>query len=202
MKTFFVGISAKQGGGKSTLAKAICLHFLNAKRKIAAREVAFATPLKEMHDACRGILKRYGVTPPHEIKDGYLMQLLGTQWGREKVYPDVWVNCAQGLIKEEALKCSWADVFIPVISDLRFPNELAFLKAQNSLTIRLQCREDIRKARAEMWRETTTHESEISLDQQALDGSFNLVLDTGINPVEAVVGLTLQMIEKKLEKLV
>lgn len=174
-------ISGKMGSGKTTLSGALKDAL---KDKLVAR-IKFADPLYQMHDAVLGLLASYGFT--REIKkDGPLLQLLGTEWGRKHLGEDIWVmiakNRADRLLKE-------ADVVI--FDDARFENELdAFPEA---LKIRLECPREIRKARCEMWRENDTHPSEIALD--ASIGKFDLVIYTGDEAREECVAQVLKALE-------
>lgn len=114
--------------GKSEVAKLLNRHgFVTVK---------FAEPLKAMvrallvsvgledfvEDMVEGDLKEQfiqdlGTTPR------FLMQTLGTEWGRNTVYNDFWVRAA--LAKVGALQNSGKSV---VIDDLRFDNEFEAIK--------------------------------------------------------------------------
>jgi hypothetical protein len=58
-----------------------------------------------------------GVSPRH------IMQTLGTEWGRNQVYPNVWTDIA--LTQAEKLRNQGINV---VIDDMRFPNEYDLVK--------------------------------------------------------------------------
>lgn len=99
--------------------------------------VSFASPLKRMlgiflssagygHDRIEtmlfdekeGKIPEFGVTPRH------LMQTLGTEWGRECIGPDVWVD----VWKSSVMK--WIDGGLNVVvDDMRFPNEWDAVKS-------------------------------------------------------------------------
>jgi hypothetical protein len=51
------------------------------------------------------------------------MQTLGTEWGRNSVYPNLWVD----IIKDKVKGCK-ANGAYSVIDDMRFPNEYEMLK--------------------------------------------------------------------------
>ena len=59
-----------------------------------------------------------------------ILQLLGTECGKEIIHPDIWVN---------ALFSSYDDLKIDdwIITDLRFFNELKAIKERNGITIRI-----------------------------------------------------------------
>ncbi len=159
-------ISGKMGSGKTTLANNL-VAALKAKGK-TVEALKFAAPLYAMHDAVGHVAKQYGI--PFDKKEGTLLQLLGTEWGRNLKGQDVWVNAVKHQIAQE-----WGLDYV-LIDDARFENEFdAFPEA---FSIRLEANEENRKARAEGWRPNSTHASETSLDQYAQQGKFTLTLDT------------------------
>lgn len=173
-------ISGKQGSGKSTLARAIRakVQALNIPEWVV-EEAIFAGPIYLMHHYCRKILVDRGITPPHEKKDGYLLQLLGTEWGRNKIGEDVWARALRGEIEKEIAyyeNGSNVSRITFVVPDTRFENE--FDMFPEALKVRLECREGLRRQRAEMWRDTSSHASETGLDKYAAEGKFDHVFNT------------------------
>ncbi len=156
-------LSGKQGSGKSTTTERLA-HELRQKGYFVYL-YKFATPLYEMHDAVLPILKSYDLVPQDMKKLGRLLQLLGTEFGREYLGSDVWVNCAKTYLK----KCSTlpGDNGVLLIDDCRFKNELAAFQ-DTGFTVRLEADRDIRKSRCDSWRDTEDHISETDLD-----GSLN-----------------------------
>ena len=65
-----------------------------------------------------------------------------------------------------------------IIDDARFKNEIdGFPEA---FKIRLRCSRDVRKERADAWRDTEDHISETDLDEyDQMPEKFNLILNTG-----------------------
>lgn len=58
-----------------------------------------------------------------------LARTLGTEWGRNLIHPDIWVNIAeQKIIHTEAPLC---------IDDLRFPNELELLRRHDFALVKV-----------------------------------------------------------------
>jgi len=151
-------ISAKQGGGKTTLADAI-----RSRAKdngfSAVKVVKFASPLYVMHEFI--LNKMEGWTgKPRKPKDGPLLQLLGTDWGRKTHGANVWVN-----ILRDAMEADTYSKVLYIIDDCRFENEFdAFPEA---LKVRLEASEEARKARCPEWRPNTNHPSETGLDRYA-----------------------------------
>lgn len=174
-------LSGKQGSGKTTLANALIKEYTKFKGW-HAHHLTFAGPLYEMHNFIWGYLDSRGIKNPHK-KDGYLLQMLGTEWGRNRVSEDLWVDLLKAEIKLKASR-AYASThrLLFVVSDCRFPNELI----PSAFHIRLECPEELRKTRAEMWRETTAHLSETALDNYE---GWHLKLKTNLLPVEGCVSL-------------
>ena len=121
-----IGIAGKKGSGKTTLANII-------KQGTDCNQLSFADPIKEMlklgfdlsHEQLYGYLKevvdeRYGVTPRH------MYQTLATDWGRNMINKEVWVNKSRHYID-----CYHQLDF--VIDDVRFENEADFIRERGIL---------------------------------------------------------------------
>lgn len=179
MKLDIIAISAKQGGGKSTLSNEVRKkigEMANPKRW-SVEEVIFAGPIYEMHNQVRHTARQYGLEVPSE-KDGELLQYLGTEWGRSKFGQDVWAKAALNRIDtlEKMYRSLGVDRLTILIPDLRFKNE--FHALPQAFRVRLSCPEEIRKTRATYWRENSTHASETDLDQYDSEGVFDLYANT------------------------
>lgn len=198
-------ISGKQGSGKTTLTENIVRRLFMGSR-IRTREVMFAETIKRVHDYGRGLITDAfeGQDMPDYIreyfartavKDGDWLQDLGTKWGRQGIGQQVWVDVArakmlkfaknEGALYEHVL-------FIP--SDCRFENEFdAFPEA---LSVRLNCREEVRKARSSYWRENTSHPSEVGLDDYDRKGKFDMYFNTELESVAQITELVIAQILK------
>lgn len=164
-----VMISGKQGSGKTTLQTRLRCHYEALGQKVAV--VNFADILYEMHEAVLGILNKYW--PKRDIvKDGPLLQVLGTEWGRKTIDENVWVKCLQ--IKLKSLEATGHH--LALIGDCRFENE--FDGFPEALRVRLECPEDVRWWRCSMWRENTGHASEVGLDRYAEENRFDVYIPT------------------------
>ncbi len=90
----------------------------------------FAGTLKHM---IGGLLRDAGINRPNDYTDGplketiipffgvtcrYLMQTLGTEWGRNQVKDSIWVDVAK-----EKIRRLMGEGFSVVVDDVRFPNE-------------------------------------------------------------------------------
>ncbi len=190
MKMTVIILSGKQGSGKSSIQKELVSRLTGEFRPSnLAYVVNFADILYEMHDQVLSILHKY--IPPRPIKkDGYLLQLLGTEWGRNTIESNIWVNCLKSKMRIMSLTMKEYENIYFIIGDCRFENEFdAFPDTdfQNVLKVRLVCSEDVRKSRCSMWRENTHHISETALDNYYSANKFDLVLDTETGTIEDCV---------------
>lgn len=165
-------LSGRQGSGKSTI-QAELLGEAKANGFDGAHGFNFADALYSLHDAVLNTLQtKFGVEK-RTNKDGVLLQLLGTEWGR-KVYGDnVWVDI---LKKRIELVAAWPGKQLVVVADCRFRNE--FDAFPESLRVRLAAPEAARKLRAQSWRDNTKHQSEIDLDPYEAQQKFDLTFIT------------------------
>lgn len=167
MKIIPILISGKQGSGKSTLAHKVA-EGLQAHGGFVFCQYSFAAPLYEMHDAVLEVARGYGLKVLK--KDGPLLQLLGTEWGRKHFGENVWVDLVKNSIEIDAKNLNCKPIaYVPIISDCRFENEIEGFNEFRPVKIRLECPSAIRKVRIEAtpgqcWRENTNHPSEIGLD--------------------------------------
>lgn len=170
-----IEISGKQSSGKSTLSAEIRKLILEQNKDFGVIEIIFAGAIYEMHDACRNILKSYGIKIDQR-KDGPLLQFLGTEWGRKNFGENVWVDIVKNKIKQYRLAAKEKKLkgCVIVIPDLRFKNEVGVYPG--SIKVRLECQEFERKQRCDSWRPNTQHQSEIDLDD--CPEKFNFIFDT------------------------
>jgi hypothetical protein len=130
-----------------------------------------------------------------------ILQLLGTEAGREIIHPNIWVNALMSEYKDKRW-ISKAEVDVEkglpynlendkpiypnwIITDMRFPNELEAVKSRGGITIRINRISD----EAGQY-ETKEHPSETALD----NSEFDYVIDNN--------GTIVQLIEKVKEILV
>ena len=136
MKNLFVpviGLSGKAGSGKTTAAT-----FLNKTHRYA--RLKFADPMKDMARAlglCDEHLEGNLKEKPCELLGGksprYLLQTLGTEWGRNLMDQDFWVRIwtrkAIGLLSDHGKL---------VVDDVRYQNEANAVRALGGVIIRLE----------------------------------------------------------------
>jgi hypothetical protein len=166
-------LSGKQGAGKTSIQKAMTEAWFR-KYNRGAHFVNFADPIYEMHDEVLKVLHKYW--PDRDlVKDGPLLQLLGTEWGR-KIDENIWVKCLQKKVERMIEADPKSDGLI-IVGDCRFENE--FDAFPNALRVRLEAPEEVRQPRCSMWRWNTNHPSEIGLDNYSDNGKFDMYLKTG-----------------------
>lgn len=203
-----VAISGKQGSGKSTLADGLCRRA--EQLGYTVYRTRFAKVLYEMHDAIKQVCTRYDI--PTKDKEGELLQLLGTEWGRNVKGQDVWVNALRAGVEnaveiKKALTYGTGRVLV-VIDDMRFKNEFHLFdqpfKFEDGVEtacyrLRLEASRSTRKARCHGWRETDQHPSETDLDQYVrLDFDtqmFDNVFDSNVVDAESVLNEAVRTLE-------
>lgn len=168
-------MSGKQGSGKSTLQKVLIELAGDYYGFTRAYCVNFADALYFLHDAILEIMAdEFGVarqTP----KDGLLLQLLGTDWGRKVYGPNIWVNILRNRVEKIVENLSDERTLI-VVGDCRFKNE--FDAFPESCRVRVMAPEGVRKTRTNSWRDNTNHPSEIDLDDYEYMSRFDFVFNT------------------------
>jgi hypothetical protein len=101
-----------------------------------------------------------------------LMQLLGTEAGREIIHPNIWVNAlfadykpvGDNLLEGEVRKVRKEDLIYPswIITDVRFPNEAKAIKDRGGILIRVERDYALRGGPEDP---KTQHYSETALDK-------------------------------------
>lgn len=121
-KPFVIGVTGKARSGKDTLSE-----HLYTRLGFDCNRAAFADPVKDMLRAI-GIDDIEGykeeVHPLLGVTSRKMMQTLGTEWGREVIGEDTWIN----LTKEKGKGKKFL-----VISDVRFENEANFVRENGIL---------------------------------------------------------------------
>jgi len=127
-----VALSGAAGSGKTTAADYLIEHY-------GYHRIKFAGPLKDMlyaigltHGEVEGTSKQF----PSDLLCGrtprYVMQTLGTEWGRDLIGNDLWVNLWQRRVTAMAAERPDARF---VVDDMRFPNELEAVKQLGGVRI-------------------------------------------------------------------
>lgn len=131
-----IGFAGPKGCGKSTVATELLVSLKD--KGINAQRHRFAGPIKDMARALGLTLEQIDgdeKETPCDLLGGctprYVMQTLGTQWGRDTISPDLWVNATMARVDAEPHA-------IAIIDDVRFPNEVAAIKVRGGYVIELQ----------------------------------------------------------------
>jgi len=189
-------LSGKQGSGKSTIQKVLKQRW-EQETKGRAFDINFADVIYEMHNAVLDILHKY--IPPRPIaKDGKLLQLLGTEWGRDSISRNLWVDIMKSKIKSLIGPDPSPVPKIVIIGDCRFENE--FEAFPGALRVRLTASEEARRKRCSAWRTDTLHPSELGLDFLEKLNAFDIVIDTEKNRVETCVNMIYTALKGRLSE--
>ena len=128
-----LGITGPARSGKDTCANILQKH--NYER------YSFADPIREALKAMLNFTDRdlhflkeeehpdYGVSPR------YMMQTLGTEWGRNLIHPHIWIITAHRHLERRHAENAPSGFVIP---DVRFDNEADFIHEQNGHIIHLE----------------------------------------------------------------
>ena len=157
MPTKIIGIAGRKGHGKDTAAKALPdyenVKFAGALKAMIRTYMEYVGMDAATIDRCiDGDMKEV----PLEIWGGkttrYAMQTIGTEWGRNIIWEDLWVDS----FKRRAVQFDQV-----VNTDPRFPNEVATIKEMGGTTARVV---DPRKPPS-----TDEHPSETGIDTLDVD---------------------------------
>ncbi len=151
-----IGLAGNAGVGKDTAAG-----YLRAAHGF--RQIAFADPIRAMLLAALPLEpkdfehgRKEEVLPEIEKSPRQLMQLLGTEWGRNLVHPEIWVQLAEDKVLAEHVTLGRA----LVISDVREENEAAMIRKHRGVIVHLR-----RKAAARV----TVHSTEAGIGEHLRD---------------------------------
>lgn len=97
-----------------------------------------------------------------------VLQLLGTEGGRDVIHPNIWVNATLGDLTENDRV---------IVTDVRFPNEVEGIKSRNGIVVRV-----IRPSKVS----TSTHPSETSLNDFK-DWDYVIINDGTLEDLEEKV---------------
>lgn len=118
-----IGLTGLARSGKDTVAAIILPLLMNVDSSF--RHASFAQPLKDMIEAGFGLkdkqdaeaIEYYGCTHRH------MLQTLGTEWGRDLIGKDVWLNSLAKRTAKHSI----------VITDVRFDEEAAYVRDRGYL---------------------------------------------------------------------
>lgn len=187
-KLNMIGLSGKIGSGKDYVAENLII-------PMGFKQWAFAWPLKiaVLAENPEYTWEEVFVTKPDHVRTR--LQLRGTEEGRMKYGEDIWVRATDAYIRIAHEK--WGiDHF--VITDVRFPNEVQYVKDQGGLVIRIEAPVRQLEAQQELTQKQIMHASETALDDYDEwdivydnDPSTLSVTPTGHTGEERILAMTL-----------
>lgn len=140
-KTFIIGIAGPLGSGKTTMAK-----IFEEKLKVITNEILyipFARKVKEF-------AYQLGWDGNKDEKGRKLLQLIGTECGRQCIGEDIWTNFWRADVIEKKAKYVITD-------DVRFENEVRVIKEFEHRLIKIKGRNEVEVTEI-------THASELGLE--------------------------------------
>lgn len=128
-----IGIAAKAQSGKTTVAN----HLI---QRYGYGHVSFAEPIRQFIADLTGITRedlekaeiKEAVIPWIGRSPRYMMQTLGTEWGRDTILADFWIKRAMRHVNDLSWGCIPA-----VISDVRFDNEAKAIREAGGVVLHL-----------------------------------------------------------------
>ena len=131
-----------------------------------------------------------------------ILQLLGTEAGRNIIHPNIWINALMSEYKDKYARSTWwgRHPKYPdwIITDMRFPNELMAVNKFNAITIRVNS--NFNYSNAPALNEDTgkapvvEHESETALDYE----NFKYTIQNTAGIAELVEAVTYILVQEKL----
>lgn len=159
--TRLIGFHGSMGAGKSTAIATLegVLGFPPTLEK-------FAGMLYRMQDLLYAEIEATGVyrRPPEFIKDRKLLQWLGTDWGRETLDQDIWVN-----IWKAKVEAALAAGHFVVCDDVRFDNEAALIRTYGGKVVKIIRPNAV--AHAQGGAGIQGHKSEAGVSPRLIDGA-------------------------------
>ncbi len=179
----FIAISGKMGTGKDYFVENYIKPFIENKLKETYIVISFADMIKVNLMVHHNIQldELYGYK---SSKIRNLLQLEGTEKGRNVHGEDIWIRYVK----------AWSEIFKSrgikyiIIPDLRFKNELEFIKKNNGIIFRINAPNRNEKrlknesSNYENYEKIKNHQSEIELD----DFKFDIIIDNDnfLNDIE------------------
>lgn len=128
-----IGLAAKAQSGKTTVANMLL-------ERYGYGHVSFAEPIRQFISSLTGISRedlekaefKEAVVPWIGRSPRFMMQTLGTEWGRDTILADFWIKRAM----REVNDLSWGRI-PAVISDVRFDNEAKVIREAGGYVIHL-----------------------------------------------------------------
>lgn len=125
MSLVVIGITGKMHVGKSTLADGICIACRPDRREEPCIR-AFADKVKE-------IARAMGWDGKKDDKGRRLLQLIGTECGRQCIHEDIWVRLWRHALPTALVGTTQ----IVIADDIRFPNEADAVRSLGGVMVKV-----------------------------------------------------------------
>lgn len=169
--------------GKSTVAEILATEFgyvrfsfaRPLKQMLRALLLSARLPQSEIEERLFGSMKETPIPQLGNVTARHLAQTLGTEWGRQCIYPDLWVDTMTA-----RLQAHLAEGGLAVIDDMRFDNERMCVSHLGGFNV-LVSRPSVAHS--------TTHASEGGLDWVTNKGMWDdeIVNDGTLDELHAAV---------------
>jgi len=195
-----IGLSGKMGSGKNYIAEKIIYPYFRKEYNILI--IGFGDLMKNELYARDTLLSYDELYDNKTFETRHKLQQYGTENGRDKYNQDIWVR---GLdIQIETFRRRSGENCLIIICDIRFNNELNYIKQKNGHLIRIvaQDRTELRyinesKGDKERYEKIKNHKSENELDFY----KFDYIIDNSESNInfEKEINQLLNEINKKIE---
>ena len=153
-----LAFTGKMGSGKST-----AVGLLHSLASPSFHNIKFAGPLYDMQEYIYRRIHKSHTRPPEFIKDRKLLQWLGTEWGRETIDKNIWVNVWKGDVIDASRHYPSQ---IILCDDCRFDNEAVAVRELGGHVVQITT--DKSAERINTGAGITNHVSEIGVDKNLI----------------------------------
>ena len=148
-----IGFNGGMGVGKST-----AIRLLEDVLGYPPSLVKFAGPLYDMQEYIYNRISSVYTRPPEFTKDRMLLQWLGTDWGRNTIDKNLWVNLWKADVKSALDKG-----YFVVCDDVRFDNEAELVRSFGGIVINISRKDGTEHAQGGVGIKNHASESGIAL---------------------------------------
>lgn len=179
-----IGICGKMGSGKDFLASNVIIPFIEGVLKQKCLKLSLADQIK-VNVMTKNNIKFEDVFVEKTSETRRMLQREGTELGRDKLGKDIWINYLY----------NWSRVFESrgidhiVTCDVRFRNEMIFIKRNNGILIKVVSpnrnhKRLMQESRGHLgtMNSLANHVSECDLDEVALD-NFDVVVNNDVDDI-------------------
>lgn len=183
-KVRLIGFTGRAGSGKTTLAKGLQDRLddnYDDNYNKECKLLSFGSPIKSIAKKLLDDLNvevpkdKQATLPKLDVSYRFLLQTLGTEWGRAYIHEAIWIKVLENTISN--YENSYPErKFIFIIDDVRFENEANWIRANGGQVIHLKRHNPI------LNEDLSSHKSEAGLNIRLND----LVIFNINSPDEAI----------------